>query len=490
MKIARPHQEYAIAKLRESISSGKRRPVLCLPTGAGKTFVATLIVEGALKKGNRVAFVVPAKSLINQTVEAFNAHGIYEIGVQQADHPMRNPMMPVQVCSEQTLSRRGVVHLADIVIVDECHRRSTFMDEWMSSEDWKGVLFIGLSATPWAKGMADYYDDLIIAETTQGLIDKGLLAPFRVFAAGHPDLSKVTMSGDDYNLKKLSEAMSEGKLISGIVDNWLANGENRPTFCFCVDVAHANKVREKFLNYGIGCDIITAHTETHDREEVKRKFHTGETKVVVNVGTLTTGVDWDVRCMILARATKSEILYTQMVGRVLRTAEGKVDALIFDHSDTTQRLGFVTDIHHTKLLGGQSSKSGKSEKETPLPKECKKCTYLKPAKVVTCPNCGHKPERFSDVEEVEGELKEVNGKKRVFTMDEKQAWYSGFIWMAKQKGHNPNSAYYLFRERFDAFPSNKLRKIPAPPTEEMENWMKYRNIRRAKRNELQRHNKA
>ena len=68
---------------------------------------------------------------------------------------------------------------------------------------------------------------------------------------------------------------------------------------------------------------------------------------------MTTGVDLDVRCIILARPTKSEILYTQIVGRGLRTAEGKQDCLILDHSDTTLRLGFVTDIHHEHLDDGR-----------------------------------------------------------------------------------------------------------------------------------------
>lgn len=480
MKTPRPHQEYAIQKLRESIGKGKKRPVLCLPTGAGKTFVATLIVEGALKKGNRVAFVVPAKALIDQTVEAFRAHGIHEIGVQQADHPLKNPMMPVQVCSDQTLSRRGIVHLADVIIVDECHRRSTMMDNWMANPDWEKNIFIGLSATPWAKGMANKYDDLIIAETTQGLIEKGYLSPFRAYAAAHPDLTGVPIEKGDYQTAKLSEVMSEGGLVAGIVENWLANGEDRPTFCFCVDVAHAEKVQDRFRRAGIDCEIITADTKDYDRQDIKRRFHTGETRVVVNVGTLTTGVDWDVRCIILARATKSDMLYVQMMGRGLRIAEGKVDCLIFDHSDTTQRLGFVTDIHYDRLLEGKDKEKRQSEKETPLPKECKKCTYLKPVKVNKCPQCGFEPERTSDIEEVDGELVEVKGKKKFYTMQEKQDWYSGLIGYAKSKGQNPNSAYYRFKEKFGVFPSGQLSKLSSPPTDEIRNWIVSQNIKRAK----------
>ena len=85
---------------------------------------------------------------------------------------------------------------------------------------------------------------------------------------------------------------------------------------------------------------------------------------------LTTGVDWDVRCIILARPTKSEMLYVQIVGRGLRTADGKADCLILDHSDTTLRLGFVTDIHHERLDPG-TRKAGSARREQ-SPSRCRR----------------------------------------------------------------------------------------------------------------------
>jgi DNA repair protein RadD len=100
--------------------------------------------------------------------------------------------------------------------------------------------------------------------------------------------------------------------------------------------------------------------------------------VVCNVGVLTTGVDWDVRCIILARPTKSEILYTQIIGRGLRTAEGKQDCLVLDHSDTTLRLGFVTDIHHSKLSDGTlegDTSAAPQDKPPAKPKECTICSF-------------------------------------------------------------------------------------------------------------------
>src|SRR5258708_9633418 len=111
---------------------------------------------------------------------------------------------------------------------------------------------------------------------------------------------------------------------------------------------------------------------------IAKGFHAGEVDVVCNVGCLTTGIDWDVRCIILARPTKSEMLFVQMIGRGLRTADGKVDCLVLDHSDTHTRLGFVTDIHHDDLDDGKPRPKAESKAIAKLPKPRPKCTFLMP----------------------------------------------------------------------------------------------------------------
>jgi len=86
MKILRPHQTLAIQMLRQSLRTGHKRPVLRLPTGAGKTLIAAKIIANAREKGNKVLFVVDAVELVDQTVEAFYAEGLHSIGVVQSNH--------------------------------------------------------------------------------------------------------------------------------------------------------------------------------------------------------------------------------------------------------------------------------------------------------------------------------------------------------------------------------------------------------------------
>jgi DNA repair protein RadD len=478
----RPHQACAIEKLRQSLGSGKRRPVLQAPTGFGKTLLAAAVVEGALAKQKRVIFTVPALSLVDQTVRAFWDQGISDVGVIQGTHPMTDWGRPVQVASVQTLQRRGIPEV-DVVIIDECHRLFDFYGRWMKDPAWQNRPFIGLSATPWTLGLGQYFDDLIIATTTQDLISEGYLSPFRVFAPSHPDLTRVRTVEGDYYEPDLSSVMNEAPLVADVVDTWRRRAENRSTFCFAVDRTHAKHLQAKFAEAGVSTGYIDAYTLAKERDEIKRQFHDGDIRVVCNVGCLTTGVDWDVRCIVLARPTKSEILFVQIIGRGLRIAEGKEDCLILDHSDTHLRLGFVTDIHHDVLDDGRARAKPKASDRIRLPKECPQCAFLKPPRMSECPACGFKAEAVDNTQVAEGELVEITGGKKrgkAASKDERAAFYAQLMGYAQARGYSSGWAAHKFREKFDVWP-NDYRSLPAmEPTPKMRSWIKSRQIAWAK----------
>lgn len=476
MRQLRPYQDHALLNVRRSLATGHKRPMLMLPTGGGKTLVSAHIVQRALDKGNRVTFCVPSISLIDQTVRAFGDEGILDVGVIQADHPLTRYWASVQIASVQTLGKRER-HSTDLVIVDEAHQTFQVILDWMAEQP--NLPFIGLSATPWTKGLGKHWDDLIIAARTADLIEQGYLSKFRVFAPSHPDLKGVRTVAGDYHEGELGEAMSKPELTADVVKTWLELGENRPTLCFGVNRAHAKQLHRDFERAGVASAYVDKDTDVKEREEIRRAFHDGDIRVVCNIGTLTTGVDWDVRCLILARPTKSEALYQQIVGRALRTAEGKEDALILDHSDTTLKLGFVTDIHHEDLDMGKRKVSGNASRERgpKMPKECSSCSYLKPAGVHVCPNCGFAPERQSEIETVVGNLVQLKGKaKPVADMATKQRWYSGLIWIAQDRRYKQGWAARKFKDKFGVWPASSLHIGARRPTTEITNWVKAQQI--------------
>ena len=480
----RDYQITAINSLFAEIRGGSMRPVLQMPTGSGKTITAAQIIAMALDKGRRVAFVVPAISLVDQTVGALWQEGIDAIGVQQADHDMTDHTQPVQVCSIQTLARRGYPE-ADCVIVDECHINSEFRDQWMADPAWQSIPFIGLSATPWAAGMAKHWTSLTVMATTAQMIEWGYLSKFEVFAPSHPDLSGVKIVAGDYQENQLADVMKDSELVADIVETWKKLGGDQPTLCFCVNLAHARCVYEAFMAAGVPAAYQDARTPREDRESIARDFERGDIRVVCNVGTLTTGVDWDVRCLILARPTKSKILFTQIVGRALRTAPGKDAARILDHSDTHLRLGLVTDIHADRLSDGKRmAGSSSADREEPLPKECGRCAFLKPAGVRECPNCGHVAQPVSTVETANGELQKINGKGKFkakkYTADERRDWYAQALGWCREHGKKPGMAYHAYKGKFDLNPANP-KPLPKACGAEVRSYMQHKLIAYAKK---------
>ena len=479
------HQSAALEALRQTVAQGVRRIVLQAPTGSGKTLLSAAIIESALAKGKRVTFVVSSLALIDQTVEALYHEDIRDVGVIQANHVATNWGKPVQVASVQTLLRRGSYPQSDVVIIDECHALHECHKTWLTHEGWRSVPFIGLSATPYTKGLGKYFQTMITVATTQEMIDKGILSPFRVFATGHPDLKDVKTVAGDYHEGQLSNAMQAGSLSADIVRTWEKHWNKDKTLCFGVDCAHAQALQARFEEAGISCGYQDARTPADERAEIKRKFHNGTYQVVTNVGTLTTGVDWDVRCLILARPTKSEMLYQQIVGRALRTAPGKEHALILDHSDTTERLGFVTDIFHDHLHDGKENTKAAPRK--PMPKECTSCTAMKPAGMRKCPNCGFEPVAVSNFRERDDvELHEVDknavsrrASARTFTQQEKAIVFAELKGYALKHNYKSGWADNKYRDKFKCWPERDIKHV-APIVDTISlgtlNWIRHTQI--------------
>ena len=475
----REHQSRAIAKLRESIGKGKRCPVLMASTGFGKTLIAIDMIKSALNKGNKVMFVVDRVTLIDQTSKEFDKHGI-DHGIIQADHWRTNDL-PVQIASVQTLVRRRDKPYANLVIVDEAHCMWQGMNEII--KNWTGVKFIGLSATPFAKGMGKVFDDLIQVETTQSLIDKGYLSDFIAYGSVELNLDGIQVQAGDYNQKQLGQRVNTKKLVGDVVKTWLKKGENRKTVCFATNVAHSKSIVDELNAYGVTAEHIDAKTKPEDRDAILMRHDSGETKIISNVGITTKGWDSpDTSCIILARPTKSLMLYLQMVGRVLRTHPDKQNAIILDHGRNIERLGFPTDPLPDYLCDGekdtqQKKKKEEREREEKAPKPCPACNFLKTS--FKCPSCGHEPMIKPEVESTDHELKVIER----HSMESKQHWYSMFMQHARQKGYNPGWVAHKYREKFGVWPKG-LAKIPASTTPEFKKYIQHLNIKRAKMKDI------
>jgi superfamily II DNA or RNA helicase len=295
----------------------------------------------------------------------------------------------------------------------------------------------------------------------------------------------------DYHEAKLSAKMQEGTLTADVVQTWLKFANWRPTLCYAVDLLHARKLQAQFAAAGVPCAYIDADTKEADtrrrstgellqgRKTIKKDFHSGAVKVVVSVGTMTTGIDWDVRCISLVRPTKSEMLFTQIMGRGLRTAQGKDYCLVLDHSDNHQRLGFVTDIDasHVTLDDGKTNTRA-APSNIRLPKECPQCAYLKPPGQAKCPVCTFVAEAHSKIEPTAGELAELKRKAKEKAVPLPSMFLAELKCYAQDRHYKPGWPAAKFKDKFGHWPDRAIENVAPALTvsRETASWIKSRNI--------------
>lgn len=490
-------QERALNMLRRSWKAHNSFMVYS-PTGSGKTGLAAFIVNGFVNRGMRVLFVAPYTILLNQTAQRFTEYGLPEdqISFIWRDHPQHDPALQIQIASADTLIRRDFPDNIDLLIIDEAHlRRKSILEtiQYLTTET--DVKVIGLSGTPFSPFLGKYYAELIKPTTIGELIQRGDLSGYEFFAPTKPDLKGVKTGnsaefGRDYNEMQLAEIMCGSDLVGDIVSNWLENGKDLPTVAFCVNVNHANFVTLQFNQAGVNAEVMTADTPHDERQLIIHRFETGATKIIVSVGVLVAGFDSDVRCVIYARPTKSEIRWLQALGRGLRKAPGKESCLIFDHSGTVHRLGFPDAIEYDELISSSDGMKevavrAAAEREEKLPKECPTCHFMKPAAVYVCPKCGFKPLVGEDVDtDTQRKIKKLGKGKDTFTKSQKQAWWSQIKFYQRQRqsmGKPVNDGWcaHTFFDKFGAWPNN-LSDYPMEITPEVSNFIKHKQIAFAK----------
>jgi DNA repair protein RadD len=206
------YQSAALESARENIRRGHRRQILCAPTGAGKTIIALGLMQAASAVGSRSAFITERNALVDQTSDAMDLYGI-DHGVMQATHWRCRPNALVQLVSAQTLGRRlgrgGYVdhHLRDFrfVLIDEAHTLYKGTTDWLATLP-DSVAVIGLTATPFTKGLGQHYEAIVNVATTDSLIHRGLLTQPIIYAAVEMDTSGVAVRStgewDDAGLER------------------------------------------------------------------------------------------------------------------------------------------------------------------------------------------------------------------------------------------------------------------------------------------------
>ncbi len=454
-----------------------RRCLLQMETGGGKTFCAAELIRLCHEKGNPALFLARGRELVHQCSATLSEMGIPHGILMRGRGWSRDP---IQVASKDTflswVVRRKLVDLppADLVIPDEAHLSTSATWQEILGYYRKAVV-VGLTATPASangRGLGATYGALVCAVPTSKLIADGWLVPARAFAPYRPDLKGVRRDGNgDYDRKEAGKRMDRPQLVGDVVGHWKTIAPDRQTVVYGCTVEHALHLCEEFRSAGVKAAHVDGATETDLRDEILEQFGRGELQVITNVGVLQQGVDIpSLSCVVLARPTRSLVLFRQCCGRAKRPFPGKSECVLIDHSGSVYFHGHPDeDIaweldEKVKIETKRAANRPPGEKE---PLHCPNCHAIF-ARGPSCPNCGHKVQRRARAKEVkDGKLVEVRHKEEV-TEQDRQRYWSYCLGVCANQGTTAAMAGMMYKRKFGEFPgeggSGGLKNLPRPGT--------------------------
>lgn len=504
-----PFQAEALATTYQRVADG-HRPIVCAPTGSGKTVIAGQVAKDSMDAGKRVLWMTGREEIIRQAYKTFtDMCGVKNVGVLCAGLEGEVPWWfypPVTIASWDTLKARWHKSEtwqipAEVVMFDEAHLSlSKKMTETVIPY-YRDRECIGFTATPArksGKGLGAFYTRIIQVRRVQDIIDDGYLAAPEYWAGKHSDkLGSVAYDykSGDYNQKQLGEVHRDDVLIGDVIDNWLRLAKDRHTIVFAVDIAHAQALAERFQSVGITSEAIHSKMTHHTRSEISEQFRRQDIQVLVNVGIATYGYDVpEINCVQVARPTKSIVLWHQMVGRGLRPKPNGDHCMVLDHGDNVRRLGCIEDEIRWRLDEGREAATNTTREgdpsrrkpaETP-PTECGACHHIF-ARSRVCPKCGwEKPAPARDLETIEADLVKVRKSRKELELEglDRGKWMRMIRGWCEAHGHKPGAAYHAFRDKFGEDPPNEWGS--EAPDVRVNAFMQHRMIKWAKRRRKER----
>ncbi len=322
-----------------------------LPTGGGKTVIFSEIVRRYIQKHDKKVVVLTHRiELCKQTSKMLKGFGVKNkiINSNVKELPDQNDYSCF-VAMVETLKNRindEKLHLDNIglVIIDEAHYNS--FRKLLSS--FKKAFILGVTATPLSSNiklpMHQNYDELIVGDTIQSLINKGFLAKAITYSydVGLTSL-KVGINGD-YTVKSSDDLYTNMAMQEKLLHAYTEKSLGKKTLIFNNGINTSLYVYETFREAGYDVRHLDNTSSTEERKDILHWFKHTPNAILTSVGILTTGFDEPtVETIILNRATKSLTLYFQMIGRGSRKLENKDEFTVIDLGNNAARFGLWSD---------------------------------------------------------------------------------------------------------------------------------------------------
>jgi DNA repair protein RadD len=413
------HQSSGIIRASEAVRNGARSLCVVAATGSGKTRCMAEISARAAERNKKVLLVTHRKILLAQTRAVLHQRGVKH-GVMAADYDSAL-LEDIQLGSIGTIgsrvfsSGRWQLPDADLVLVDEAHSNTTgHAKKLIEHYRERGSVLLGFTATP--VGLSGLYDGLVeIAKNTE-LANKGILVNGTVYAPDEPDMQGIAMSRGEFNQTQASKRVMDCICVGDVFEHFIRlNPKLLPTVLFAPGIQESAYFAKQFTNRGIPAAHMDGSTPAGEREDIFGKLRSGELVLISSCGVLREGWDFpQVAHGILVQCCGALSTYLQIVGRLKRSAAGKVGYTLQDHSGAWWRHG-SPDEDRVWTLGATDAEIAKKHKkacqdgEERQPIRCPNCSAVRLGGP-ECPFCGHKHKlSVRMVHTIDGRLVRVTG---------------------------------------------------------------------------------
>lgn len=335
----RDYQSKAQDAIEKEYKNGTAHQLVSMATGTGKTVVFS-------KLPSRLKHILPGQTLIlahreeliDQAIEKMaRINPDLKIDKEKAEYKADPSIADVVVASVATLGRKGTKRLDkynwqnfDKYITDEAHH--SIADSYMNVYEAAGLLnagdkrlLLGVTATPMrgdGKKLAQLYKKIVYTYSMRQAIEDGWLVDVKGLRINTKvSLDQVKSVGGDFSADSLANFINNPQRNQLVTKAWMDAGQNRQTIIFTANIQHAKDLADMMCQNGILAEALWG--DDPERKDKLKRHKDGTTRVLINCGVLTEGYDdWQIGCIVLARPTKSPVLFTQMVGRGTRLQEG------------------------------------------------------------------------------------------------------------------------------------------------------------------------
>jgi len=322
-----------------------------LPTGGGKTVIFSEIVRRYLSKHDKKVVVLTHRiELCKQTSKMLKGFDVKNkiINSKIKELPDQDEyscfVAMVETLKNRLNDEKLMIDNVGLVIIDEAHYNS-FRKLF---SQFKKSFILGVTATPLSSNiklpMHHNYDELIVGDTIQSLIDKGFLAKATTYSydVGLTSL-KVGINGD-YTVKSSDDLYMNMVMQEKLLHAYTEKSLGKKTLIFNNGINTSLYVHETFKEAGFPIRHLDNTTSAEERKGILHWFKKTPDAILTSVGILTTGFDEPtVESIILNRATKSLTLYFQMIGRGSRKLPNKDSFIVIDLGNNALRFGLWND---------------------------------------------------------------------------------------------------------------------------------------------------